>query len=58
MRLEFAIQTVGKGHGWQMKAEPRFVNRAAVLDWTGKRSRWQAADGLPSGFQLLTERCG
>mgnify|MGYP001568187918 CR=1 FL=1 len=23
-----------------------------------KTQCWEAADGLPSGFQLLTERCG
>ena len=39
-----AIQTVGEDRMWQMIAWPRFVNRAAVLDWTGNAvlaSRWR-----------------
>jgi hypothetical protein len=53
-----AIQTVGEGRVWQMIAWPRFVNRAAVLDLTGKRSVGKPVAVLPSGLQLLREPCG
>jgi len=46
----FAIQTVGEGCVWQMIAEARFVNRAAVLDWTGKRSVGKPLTVCPAVF--------
>ncbi len=47
---DFAIQTVGKGRVWQMIAEARFVNRASVLDWTGKRTVGKPLTVCPEVF--------
>ena len=45
-----AMPTVGKGRVWQMIAEARSLNRAAVLDWTGKRSAGKPLTVCPAVF--------